>query len=120
MPSTLKDILKTYNDQYTSEDLLALFVLTGGVAKYVEMLMEGGDYTHISSWWDRKGENEIDIIACDELSKTLDVFEVKRQAKDIDLEVLKEKTLRFLQATGQCPDYEITYHGLSLDDMGKS
>lgn len=266
-PSTLKEILKSYNAQYTSEDLLALFVLTGGVAKYVELLMdsgattyrkmlgkvvsknsffiyegknmlieefgrdygryfdilkliaeghtsrgdiegilnmeiagyitrlendyglieksrpmfqkstgknvrytigdcflrfwfrfiykynsvieanayerlaaivsrdyptysgkmleryfkaqmmERGTYTHIASWWDRKGENEIDIIAADELSRTLEFYEVKRQAKDIDLNVLKEKALHFLQATGQCAGYAITHHPLSLDDM---
>ena len=30
-------------------------------------IIESELFTHISSWWDRKGENEIDIIAADEI-----------------------------------------------------
>ena len=39
-PSVLKQIIKTYNTDYSKEDLLALFAFTGGVAKYVELLMD--------------------------------------------------------------------------------
>lgn len=37
--SVLKQILHDYNPKYTSEDLLCLYMLTGGVAKYVAWLM---------------------------------------------------------------------------------
>jgi AAA+ ATPase superfamily predicted ATPase len=37
--NTLKEILHDYNPNYTSEDLLALYTFTGGVAWYVELLM---------------------------------------------------------------------------------
>lgn len=36
----LKQILSDYNPQYTAEDLLALYTISGGVAKYVELLMD--------------------------------------------------------------------------------
>ncbi len=36
----LKQILSDYNPGYTSEDLLALYTVSGGVAKYVELLMD--------------------------------------------------------------------------------
>ena len=36
----LKQILSDYNPQYTAEDLLALYSISGGVAKYVELLMD--------------------------------------------------------------------------------
>lgn len=36
----LKQILYDYNPQYTTEDLLALYTISGGVAKYVELLMD--------------------------------------------------------------------------------
>lgn len=36
----LKQILYDYNPQYTAEDLLALYTISGGVAKYVELLMD--------------------------------------------------------------------------------
>lgn len=41
----LKHILRDFNPDFTSEDLLALYMLTGGVAKYVEQLMIGRAYT---------------------------------------------------------------------------
>ena len=44
-PSVLKEILHTYNPHYQSDDLLALYALTGGVAKYVELLMDAGATT---------------------------------------------------------------------------
>lgn len=39
-PSIIKEILATYNPTYNADDLLALYSLTGGVAKYVELLMD--------------------------------------------------------------------------------
>jgi len=44
-PSVLKEILAAYNPQYTSDDLLALYSFTGGVARYVELLMDAGAFT---------------------------------------------------------------------------
>lgn len=41
-PSVLKQILKDHNPNYTNDDLLALYSTTGGVPKYVELLMDGG------------------------------------------------------------------------------
>jgi AAA+ ATPase superfamily predicted ATPase len=43
--SVLKEILTDYNSTWIPEDLLALYCFTGGVAKYVQMLMDGGAYT---------------------------------------------------------------------------
>ena len=39
-PSVLKEIMAEYNSQYSKEDLLALYLLTGGVAKYVELFVD--------------------------------------------------------------------------------
>ncbi|MBQ9475606.1 MAG: ATP-binding protein [Bacteroidales bacterium] len=43
--ATLKTILADYNPQFSAEDLLALYMITGGVAKYVELLMTRGAVT---------------------------------------------------------------------------
>lgn len=40
--SVIKMILHDYNPSYTSEDLLMLYAITGGVAKYVAQLMDEG------------------------------------------------------------------------------
>lgn len=41
----LKNILGDYNPHYTSEDLLALFATTGGIAWYVALMMDNGKST---------------------------------------------------------------------------
>ena len=41
----LKTILAEQHPQYTAEDLLMLYSISGGVAKYVELLMDAGAYT---------------------------------------------------------------------------
>lgn len=40
--SVIKEILNDYNPRYTPEDLLCLYMLTGGVPKYIDLLMEAG------------------------------------------------------------------------------
>lgn len=43
--SVIKEILHDYNPKFTPEDLLCLYMLTGGVAKYVTLLIEAGAVT---------------------------------------------------------------------------
>ncbi|MDR1739453.1 MAG: AAA family ATPase [Bacteroidales bacterium] len=42
---TLKNILKDHYPKYTNEDLLAFYLFTGGVAKYVELLINAKAFT---------------------------------------------------------------------------
>lgn len=42
--SVLKEILSDHAPRYSPEDLLCLYLLTGGVAKYITLLMEGKAY----------------------------------------------------------------------------
>lgn len=86
--------------------------------RYFKRVLIGSHaYTRIGGWWDRKGENEIDIIAENELNDEATFFEVKRRAANIDLEVLQKKAAAFLRATGAFKGYDLSYKGLSLDDM---
>lgn len=84
---------------------------------FIAKMIESEEYTQIASWWDRKGENEIDIIAADELEQKVIFYEVKRQAKDINLGILKDKAEHFFQATGKFKKFDIGYQGLSMEDM---
>ena len=84
---------------------------------FIAKMIESEEYTQIASWWDRKGENEIDIIAADELEQKVIFYEVKRQAKDINLGILKDKAEHFFQATGKFKKFTIGYQGLSMEDM---
>ncbi len=80
-------------------------------------LIESRANTRLGGWWDRKGENEIDIVAENELDGKATFYEVKRKAGNIDLDVLRIKADAFLRATGEFKNYDISYNGLSMNDM---
>lgn len=84
---------------------------------FTAKLIESELFTNISSWWDRKGENEIDIIAADEIENKVIFYEVKRQAKDVNIGIVKDKAEHFFQTTGKFKKYDIEYKGLSMEDM---
>ncbi len=41
----MKEILKDYNPEYSNEDLLALYSITGGIPKYIELIFDNGHLT---------------------------------------------------------------------------
>ena len=82
-----------------------------------EVLKDSGAYTRLGYWHDRKGENEIDIVAEDELDHKIEIIEVKRQSKNFDESILKAKSEMFFNAIGTFRGYEIIYRGLSIEDM---
>lgn len=79
--------------------------------------VESGKFTRIGRWWDRKGENEIDLIGEDELADRATFYEIKRQADEISIGQLKHKAEVMLRATGAFSGYDISYRGLSMKEM---
>ena len=47
----------------------------------------------------------------------IEFIEVKRQKKNFDEDILKEKSEVFIKSVGPFKDYEIVYRGLSIEDM---
>lgn len=70
--------------------------------------------TNIGSYWDNKGENEIDLIALNDLDKTAIVAEVKRNPKKIDMNSLQMKADSIKKELAK---YDIELRGLSMNDM---
>ena len=66
-----------------------------------EVLVESGDFSRIGGWWDRNGENEIDLIAADDERKSAMFFEVKRSVDRYSPALLERKRDAFLKATGK-------------------
>ena len=77
--------------------------------------METGQYTMVGNWWDRKGENEIDMIALNEFDHTGIVAEVKRNPRKISLTELQEKVNAL--PSKSFGGYTLSLRGLSLEDM---
>ena len=74
-------------------------------------------YTRMDAWWDRKGENEIDLVCDDEVSGTLDFYEVKRDASRIDLNDLERKSGAFFAKNPALKSRTCFFKGLSLEEM---
>lgn len=53
--------------------------------------MESGKYTEVGNWWDRSGENEINLVAVNEQSHTGFIAEVKRNPRKISLPILAKR-----------------------------
>ncbi len=80
-------------------------------------LAEEADITRLGNWWDRKGENEIDIITENELVGKLVFYEVKRQKENISIGELKKKAEAFFTKNKISSKYDVEYKGLTLEDM---
>ena len=81
---------------------------------FQEKAMQGGKFTKVGNWWDRKGKNEIDMVALNEFDKTCLVAEIKRNKDRIDMKELQEKMLAL---PSEFSAYQIQMKGLSLEDM---
>ena len=102
----LRSNISAHYDQFSGKTLERYFQT---------QLMETGDYTQVGNWWDRKGENEIDIIAINEFTHEALAAEVKRNERKISLHVLEEKIDRLPKQ--QFGRYTFRTIGLSIDDM---
>lgn len=80
-------------------------------------LRESGRYTRIGRYWDRKGENEIDLIAVNEIEGFAEVYEIKKQGKRYDEDVLASKVEHLLQNCKELKGMRITMGVLTLEDM---
>ena len=74
-------------------------------------------YTSIGNYWDRKGETEIDFIAVNEIEKSIDFAEIKRQKNSISIEKLRQKAAEFLIQNPQFNSYKKDFYAWSLEDM---
>lgn len=84
---------------------------------FKQLLIESGQYTRIGKWHDRRGENQIDIIAADDLTQRVEFIEVKRQQRNIDLSILRAKADIFMKTTKKYLNHTVIYRGLSLEDI---
>ncbi|EKF54306.1 putative ATPase (AAA+ superfamily) protein [Galbibacter marinus] len=81
---------------------------------FIEKMKQEGNYSNIGTYWEKGNQNEIDIVALNELDKSIIYGEVKRNKKNISLGVLEKKTEK-LQS--KFSDYQAKYIGLSIEDM---
>ena len=101
----VKDIVKRDFSMYSGKFLEKYFI---------EKLKLEKNYSQIGTFWEKSNQNEIDIVALNELEKNVLISEVKLNPKKIDIEILKEKAKK-LQKNFR--NFKIEYVGYSLEDM---
>lgn len=77
-------------------------------------MMESHQFSDIQNYWNKKGEDEIDIVAVNDFEKTILFCEVKRNRKRININVLENKAKEIVK---RFSDYSVKFSGLSLEDM---
>ncbi|MDR2699092.1 MAG: ATP-binding protein [Candidatus Methanoplasma sp.] len=79
-----------------------------------QRIVEEEEYTEVGSYWSRKGDVEIDIIVLNDLDKTADIIEVKRNPKKLDMNALmvKAETVKH-----DLKEHDVRFRGLSIDDV---
>ncbi|MDR1340956.1 MAG: ATP-binding protein [Prevotellaceae bacterium] len=70
--------------------------------------------SQIGQYWESGNQNEIDIVAINEYEKKAVIVEVKRQAKHIDLDILRKKAENL---AANLKGYTIDFRGLSMENM---
>jgi len=80
------------------------------------ILIESKQFNRIGSYWDNKGENEIDIVAINDFDKKILIVEVKRQFKRYSHNKLVIKSSGLLSKL-KLKNYQIDYQCFSLDNL---
>jgi len=81
---------------------------------FQEIIGYSSDYGQIGNWWDKRSQNEIDIVAVNDIDKKLLLAEVKLNHEKIRISKLKDKSVNLLK---KYPDYQVEYMGLSIQDI---
>lgn len=80
---------------------------------FFELLANTQQFNRIGSYWERGHKNEIDIVAINDIDKTIVVAEVKINPRRNSLTRLEQRATKILQ---QYHDYHVKYLRLSLKD----
>ena len=102
----LKNIVKADFSTYSSKILEKYFI---------EKMILTNQFSAIGTYWEQNNNDEIDIVAVNEIEKKALIAEVKINKSKISLNVLQLKAVKLIENNLQ--NYEISYQSLSVDDM---
>lgn len=81
---------------------------------YHDLFAETNHYNRIGSYWEKGNQNEIDLVAINDLRKQIVVAEVKRSKEKVNLETLKLKAKRII---AEYSKYKFQWISLSIEDV---
>ncbi len=103
----LKKVIKRDFETFSGIELESLFEA---------ILIESKQFNRIGSYWDKKGENEIDLVAINDADKRLLIVEVKRQSKRYSQSKLLMKSAQLLSKL-KLKGYKIEHRCFALDNI---
>lgn len=83
---------------------------------YQQLFSETGKYNKIGSYWEKGNKNEIDLVAINDMRKTITIADIKLSSSRIDLDVLRGKSTALLR---DYIGYKPQMLGLSMEDAIK-
>lgn len=81
---------------------------------FCEKLKLTNQFSDIGTYWEKGNQNEIDIVAINDVEKTMLIGEVKINPKKIDLKLLEKKATKL---TSKYTKYKTEFIGYSLKDL---
>ncbi|MCK5198298.1 MAG: ATP-binding protein [Spirochaetales bacterium] len=81
---------------------------------FIEIIGYSSEYGLIGTYWEKGNQNEIDIIAINDIEKKILLCEVKMNKQKININKLKNKSDKLQR---KYHDYNFAYEALSIEDI---
>ena len=81
---------------------------------FQELLAEAGNYNRIGSYWERGNQNEIDLVAVNDVERTITIADIKSSRSRLSVEGLKRRAQGLLASY---PRHRPVWLGLSVENM---
>jgi AAA+ ATPase superfamily predicted ATPase len=79
-----------------------------------ELLADTGKFNQVGSYWERGNVNEIDLVAINDMKKTIVIADIKLNKSKLNIGAVKNKAKELLESY---PGYEVQWLGLSLENI---
>ncbi len=111
-----RSAVETGNFDYIRQIILRDYATyTGRIMEkfFQQLFADTQKYNRIGSYWEKGNQNEIDLVAINDMEKTIVIAEIKRNKKKIRTEELKQRAKKL---TANFRQYTPRYIALSLED----
>ena len=81
---------------------------------YQQVFAESGGYNRIGTYWERGNQNEIDLVAVNDLRKEVVFADIERDSSRINLKALKEKSSKLSE---EYKGYKKEWLGLHIQNI---
>ena len=112
-----RSAIETGNFHYIRQILKRDFKTYSGLfleKLFHELIAETSEYNRIGNYWEKGNLNEIDLIAVNDMQKTMLVADIKINPDKLDIGNLKTKSKAIVSKFN---DYTIDYKGLSIENI---